>query len=409
MGRPPLPIGTWGAINTYPRGASRNGKPASYRAIAKYRDFDGVTRVVQASGRTPTMASNNLRVLLKNRTDAGRSGNLTSLHRFSDAAELWLDRIGALVKEGSRSPGTLTTYKSQLTNHVLPALGEVRLGEATTPVIDRVIGKIKKDVSAATAKTCRSIISGVLGLAVRQGAVMSNPVRDVERIEGGGPKKSPRALTDEEQVAWFAQLQADEKAVRRDLPDLTFFLLATGVRIGEALGVIWSEVDFHAGTVEINHTLVRVAGEGLLRKGTKSRAGERTLALPENALAMLRTRFMTGARLDQPLFPDVLGGFRDPANVHRELREARGEDALAWITSHAFRKTTATILDQAALSAREVADQLGHTRPSMTQDVYMGRGVRSSRAADALQAALGSTRPGEKYGKGMADDRGPSL
>jgi hypothetical protein len=42
--------------------------------MAKYRDFDGVTRVVQASGRTPTMASNNLRMLLKNRTDAGRSG-----------------------------------------------------------------------------------------------------------------------------------------------------------------------------------------------------------------------------------------------------------------------------------------------------------------------------------------------
>ena len=44
-----------------------------------------------------------------------------------------------------------------------------------------------------------------------------------------------------------------------------------------------------------------------------------------------------------------------------------------WITSHAFRKTAATILDEAALSARLVEDQLGHCRPSMTQDVYMGR------------------------------------
>ena len=108
-------------------------------------------------------------------------------------------------------------------------------------------------------------------------------------------------------------------------------------------------------------------GEGLLRKGTKSRAGERTLPLPVSAVSMLGRRFMTGARLDQPLFPDGNGGFRDPANVRRELRAARGTDALAWITSHTFRKTAATILDEAALSARLVADQLGHSRPSTTR------------------------------------------
>jgi integrase len=56
---------------------------------------------------------------------------------------------------------------------------------------------------------------------------------------------------------------------------------------------------------------------------------------------------MSGARLDQPLFPDVLGGSRDPANVRRALRDARGTDTLAWITSHNFRKMTATILDEA--------------------------------------------------------------
>jgi integrase len=256
-----------------------------------------------------------------------------------------------------------------------------------------VVGAIKADVSAATAKSCRSVISGVMGLAVRYGAIMTNPVREVERIESK-PKREPRALSMAERVALFEQLQDNEKARQRDLPDLVFFMLATGVRIGEALAALWSDVDFDIGTVQITSTLVRVKGEGLLRKGTKSRAGERTLPLPVSAVAMLRRRFMTGARLDQPLFPDVLGGFRDPANVRRELREARGHEALAWITSHTFRKTTATILDEAALSARLVADQLGHSRPSMTQDVYMGRRAVDSQAAYALEAALRDAFPG---------------
>jgi integrase len=46
------------------------------------------------------------------------------------------------------------------------------------------------------------------------------------------------------------------------------------------------------------------------------------------------------------------------------------------------------MLDEAGLSARLIADQLGHARPSMTQDVYMSRKAVDSRAA-ALEMALG--------------------
>ncbi|WP_324276733.1 tyrosine-type recombinase/integrase [Blastococcus brunescens] len=43
------------------------------------------------------------------------------------------------------------------------------------------------------------------------------------------------------------------------------------------------------------------------------------------------------------------------------------------VTSHTFRKSVATRLDEAGLSPRQVADQLGHANPSMTLDVYFGR------------------------------------
>ncbi|WP_267884885.1 tyrosine-type recombinase/integrase [Jiangella alkaliphila] len=82
---------------------------------------------------------------------------------------------------------------------------------------------------------------------------------------------------------------------------------------------------------------------------------------------------------------------RDPSNVRKVLRQVRGDGALAWITSHAFRKTTATVLDDAGQSARQVADQLGHSRPSMTQDVYMARRVLNPTAAGLLDDALQTT------------------
>lgn len=61
---------------------------------------------------------------------------------------------------------------------------------------------------------------------------------------------------------------------------------------------------------------------------------------------------------------------------------------MAWLTSHAFRKTTATVLDAAGRTARQVADQLGQARVSITQDHYMGRRARNPQAAAAIDQQL---------------------
>jgi len=165
-------------------------------------------------------------------------------------------------------------------------------------------------------------------------------------------------------------------------------MLATGVSIGEALAVFWPDVDLAAGSVAVDHNVVRIKGRGLVRKSTKTAAGERTLALPSWALDMLRKRHADAEDLDGPVFPDSVGGLRDPSNTSRDFRTARDAAGYGWVTSHVFRKTAATMLDEAGLSARAVADQLGHSRPSMTQDVYMGRKVASPAAAEALERAF---------------------
>ncbi len=131
LGRKPLPIGTWGLIRTYPVGEDAKGKPIRVRAVANYRDFDGITRRVEASGRTATAATQNLRTALQNRASVGRQGELTAMSRFSAAADLWLAKVDDMVRDGRRSPGTVETYRRQLKNHVLPAMG--RSGSGRPP------------------------------------------------------------------------------------------------------------------------------------------------------------------------------------------------------------------------------------------------------------------------------------
>lgn len=163
---------------------------------------------------------------------------MNGIDRFAKAAELWRQGIESRVDAGSRSPGTLETYERQLKLHILPALGDVRLLEIAPPLLDRFLRRVSTAAGYPTAKTCRSIVSGVLGLAVHYGAIPSNPVRDAGRLEGG-TRKEPRALTLDERIRLFAALGADEVALKADIPDLARFMLATGQRIGECIGVLW--------------------------------------------------------------------------------------------------------------------------------------------------------------------------
>jgi integrase len=84
-----------------------------------------------------------------------------------------------------------------------------------------------------------------------------------------------------------------------------------------------------------------------------------------------------------PQYP-VSGKVRDRSNTTGDLRRVFDRAGFDWVTSHTLRKTVATRLDDAGLSARQIADHLGHARPSLTQDVYLGRKVVSSQAARVL-------------------------
>ena len=90
------------------------------------------------------------------------------------------------------------------------------------------------------------------------------------------------------------------------------------------------------------------------------------------------------------MFPDSLNGWRDPSNVRRVWRHVRDDAGIEGLVSHTLRKTVASLLDDAAVPARKISDQLGHARVSMTQDHYLGRKLTDRQTADALEKLLGS-------------------
>ena len=256
-------------------------------------------------------------------------------------------------------------------------LGQLRLRELSVPAVDRLLRVTVEKHGSATAKGVRSVLSGMVGMAMRHGAMTTNPTRDVAPISV--PKKIVRALTVEETELLVKKLCADKDATRLDLIDLVEFMLGTGVRLGEACALRVPQIDLEGGTVEISATAFGI------EERPKTKAGWRVIATPPNVVSILRRRIQDPKlRTNVAIFPSPIGRVRDSSNTSADIRRALSDAGFSWVSSHTFRKTVATRLDEAGLSARSIADHLGHAAPSMTQDVYMGRRLANSDAAKVL-------------------------
>jgi integrase len=414
VGRPPLPLGTYGKVLFI---AQPSGQ---VKARAKFRDFDGRVRLVSKVGPSRAAAERALKAEFTNRQAPGGVGAITAATRMVTLAEAWIEA------DHGWSTGTQRTYRSVVNKQVKPAFGQLCIREVTPGVVSRALSAIAKSSGPGAAKTARACLSGMFALAIQDGAVAVNPVRDATtRISTG--KRAPRALTAAETGRLVELFRTSERAAQLDLPDLVDWMLATGCRIGEALALRYGTngdgkpiLDLGARTWEVNATVVRVPGAGLtVQPRPKTTAGWRIIALPDFAVRMLEDRRASSRqqRDAEVVFPPPsTGTLRDPSNVSGDLRQlldsfecetcggtgyqldedgslraAAGgrrirceEGPWSWVTSHTFRKTVATRLDEAGLTPRQVADQLGHANPSMTLDVYFGRQVVSAEAARAL-------------------------
>lgn len=399
-GRPKLPINTIGDIWVKKVGNK-------YRAVANYRDSDGQTRQYERTGSSMAAAKAKLKQAMteKGRLAQGR-GAINPGTSMAVLAGEYFARLEAQVKRGEHSPGTLRLYRGHWINHGEPKLGSLTVTEADVQALDRFLLDLRATCSPGVAKTMRAVLSGMMGIATRYKAVASNPVRDVSRIRSA-TSKPVRALEPGEardlwqkltvlskmpgETVWAQNRTYTPTRIHPYLPDLVLWMLGTSQRIGQTLAVHWPWIDFEQATATLGPNVIRVKGEGLrLNQGT-TKTKEQLLDLPSQVMTMLLARREAARNLLGPVFPGEKDGLRDPHNTLGDLRRALNMAGYEWVTSHTFRKTVATVLDDAGLSARHVADQLAHSRPSMTQDRYMGRTARNPRALAAIEAMLATS------------------
>jgi integrase len=383
-GRPPLRIGSHGKITRKYLGGG------AWLARTRFRDSDGVTRIVERRGPADEhdqhgkQAEDALIEALSQRLQAGGS-EVTLDTKIITLVERHIDRL----EEDGRAVRTIDTYRycAKLLGKIIAG---VRVGESTPARLDAAIRSMRHahgDVMAVQSKT---ILKGGLHLAVMANVLASNPVRDVSPMRSKTRPKGAQALTANELRDLLAKLRASEKCQRHDLLDPITLFIATGLRISELLGLQWADFDESAATLTITGKVIRAAGKGLMRiDETKTAAGRRTLPLPSFAVIVLTARRGRPYLGQQPMvFPSTAGTYRDPDNFRARWIEVRNDLGVPSVTTHSFRKTVATLIDDEGLSARIGADHVGHSRISMTQDKYMARGRVHTAVADMLDRTI---------------------
>jgi integrase len=316
---------------------------------------------------------------------------------FREAAQLWLDDYRADAENGIYSLSSADTYSDHLRNHVLPTLGNLQLVEVKTPVVNSLCQAKLKAHSLSLAKHTKAVVSNVMTFAVNAGAIASNPVREIAPLSerrARTKRRKARALDVDQLADFLAKLDADEEARQRDLPDLVRFFVATGERRGEALGACWADFDAQSRELIMSGNIIQARGKGAVRNSGKSETSQRAIPLPSWCVRMLEERQALLSDVDpaRPIFPNSRGGYQNAANLtNRVWLPFRRRAGYEWVTFHTLRKTLGTLLDEAGLTARQIADVLGHAHPSMTLNNYMGRGQRSRASADALDAAFRDT------------------
>jgi len=294
---------------------------------------------------------------------------------------------------GVVSMQTLAGYQVALSRIINPRLGGLRLTEARTGVVDEALARV--DLSGRTTRVARSVLAQMFAMAVRHDALVSNPMREVRRSPRR--RRVVQALTVEEARELLRQTASHQSSVARDeagllsggtrrtpdLHDVVLLLLGTGMRIGEALALRWTDLDLDADTpwVRVDATMVeprrdaasgQVFVAGLHRQPMTKTGAERTLALPSASVEMLKRRraATTGQHDQEPVFAHGGGGWLWPNNVRTKLRGVVAGTPLAGVSPHTLRRTVGTLVAHSA-GLDATRDVLGHRDPSVTARHYV--------------------------------------
>lgn len=328
---------------------------------------------------------------------------------FKEFTEIWKRDYGS--KE--LAPSTYRRYLGMLESRILPYLGHFKLDKVKPTDImkfydmldkDTQIRRIKsnngnrtlKPLSQKTILEHHRLIRAMLHKAVYWQLLFNNPC---ERVQPPRSRKPKRRYYDDEQCkVLLSNLNelSTENIKYKVAITLTVF---TGVRLGELMGVEWSDIDFTNGIVSINKSSQYLADKGVFTKTPKTESSIRDVAIPDFVVSLLE-EYRLWYEMQKSIYGELWtnsdrlfvqsdGEPMHPSTISKWFVKFVKEIGLPVINFHGLRHTNATLLISQNIDVAVVAARLGHAQITTTFNFYVHPIISHNKSAgNVLQNLL---------------------
>jgi integrase len=304
---------------------------------------------------------------------------------FKDLALSWFEGYKLTVKINS-----INTTNSFLNVYIIPSLGKYKPEKISTILLQNIINEWAKNANTSAIRNGKrekgkskdyklllNYIKRILEYGVQLGALESNVAIQVH-LPKLKARNNPKLkyFTDNELKKFLGYLDTLNSSKNNLMHSCLYrFLLATGLRIGEALALNWSDINFLEQTITINKTVVRTANfSDRVQVGAKTKESNRTISFDNNTAALLNSWRKNQNKdiisiSDQFVF-SVDNHCYTYANELRILTKHFKNAGVNNIGFHGFRHTHASLLMNNDVNPKEIQYRLGHADYGITMNTY---------------------------------------
>lgn len=268
---------------------------------------------------------------------------------------------------------TFDRYMDMYNNHIAnDPISNIEVQKLTALQFKEYLNN-KDYLAKATLSKLKGIFNQALESAIDNAIIITNPITRV---------KLPTTCKDKKYTSIMNTTESDryKEAIKEDY--LYLLLLTaryTGMRRGELIGLRWGDIDLANCTIAIKRTIVRakvydengnVTGSKLFIKSPKSRAGNRTVLIPNSLARELELSRPITYNQDTLVFPSKIGTLLDPDNVTRAHAAACYRANIKHFKLHSLRHLFISELINSGVPAKAVSTQVGHADLSTTINEY---------------------------------------
>jgi len=290
-------------------------------------------------------------------------------------------------------------YRQHIRLYLSPLLGAHQLAKlAPAHVRGFIKRKLDDGLSPRTVQISLIVLRRALQQAVKDGLL----ARNVAKLVDG-----PRVTQFEGKMLSPEQARTFLDAAKGDRFEALYTVsVSIGLRMGEALGLRWQDVDLDRRTLKVNRILSRIgrgrdSGSELMLVEPKTARSRRTVTLPDVAIKALRAhkvrqleeRLAAGSEWQEQglVFPNTLGKPLEPHDLHDDFKRLLVKAELPDMRFHDLRHSAASLMLAQGIPLRSIQDILGHSSISLTANLYAHVGEQLRReAADAMDAIFAS-------------------